>query len=78
MMKVNFIFNDGTKQSADLWTDEDVCYGWENDKAVLIGCIETDIEDVESTKGNAKFVYNGQLLIRHNGKLYNIMGQEVK
>ena len=76
--EVNFIFNDGTKQSADLWTDEDVCYGWENDKAVLIGCIETDIEDVESTKDNAKFVYNGQLLIRHNGKLYNIMGQEVK
>jgi hypothetical protein len=77
--EVNFIFNDGAStQTADLWTDEDVCYGWENGKAIFVNCLATDVEEIETTNDNRKFIYNGQLLIRYNGKLYNIMGYEVK
>ena len=77
--EVNFIFNDGASiQTADLWTDEDVCYGWEAGKAVKINCMDTGVEDIETANENAKFIYNGQLLIRYNGKLYNMMGHEVK
>jgi hypothetical protein len=77
--EVNFIFNNGSgTQSADLWTDEDVCYGWEAGKAVKINCMDTGVEDIETANENAKFIYNGQLLIRYNGKLYNMMGHEVK
>jgi hypothetical protein len=77
--EVNFIFNDGSgTQSADLWTDEDVCYGWENSKAVLIDCTGTPVEDIPVTEQVTKFIRNGQLVIRHAGILYNIMGQIVK
>ena len=77
--EVNFIFNDGAStQTADLWTDEDVCYGWENGKAKIIDCMGTPVEDIPVTKQANKFILNGQLVIRHEGVLYNIMGQIVK
>ena len=38
----------------------------------------TAIEDVEATQANVKFIHNGQMVVRYNGKLYNVMGQEVK
>ena len=77
--EVNFIFNNGSgTQSADLWTDEDVCYGWENRKAKIIDCVSTDIENITVSKSVAKFILNGQLFILHDGILYNVMGQEVK
>ena len=69
--EINFIFNDGKAtgaiQTADLWTDEDVCYGWENNKAVLVECegIHTDVENVVVP----------QLDI--NAPMYNILGQQV-
>ena len=68
--EVNFIFNDGTTQSADLWTDEDVCYGWENKKAVIIDCTgtTTDVENVE--KENIP-------LLDITRPMYNILGQQV-
>lgn len=68
--EVNFIFNDGTTQSADLWTDEDVCYGWENKKAVIIDCTgtTTDVENVE--KENTP-------LLDVTRPMYNILGQQV-
>lgn len=76
--EVNFIFNNGNgTQTADLWTDEDVCYGWENNKAVLIDCTGTDVEDVPVVEQTTKFIRNGQLLILHEGVLYNVMGQIV-
>ena len=77
--EVNFIFNNGSgTQSADLWTDEDVCYGWENGKAKIINCTGTDVEDITLTNTVTKFILNGQLVILHEGILYNIMGHVIK
>lgn len=77
--EVNFIFNNGSgTQSADLWTDEDVCYGWENGKAKIINCTGTDVEYITLTNTVTKFILNGQLVILHEGILYNIMGQVIK
>ena len=77
--EVNFIFNNGSgTQSADLWTDEDVCYGWENGKAKIINCTGTDVEDITLTSTVTKFILNGQLVILHEGVLYNVMGQVIK
>lgn len=67
--EVNFIFNDGAGvQTADLWTDEDVCYGWEADKAVIIECSGTDVENVETDSIPA---------LDMTKPMYNILGQEV-
>ena len=67
--EVNFIFNDGAMtQSADLWTDEDVCYGWENGKAVLIECLTTDVENVEVENTPA---------LDMTLPMYNVLGQQV-
>ena len=38
----------------------------------------TAVENVEVEQLNTKFIYNGQIVVRYNGKLYNVMGQEVK
>ena len=77
--EVNFIFNNGSgTQSADLWTDEDVCYGWESGKAKIINCTGTDVEDVTLTNTVTKFILDGQLVILHEGILYNVMGQVIK
>ena len=66
--EVNFIFNDGaSKQTADLWTDEDVCYGWEAGKAVLINCMGTDVEEV---------VIDTPML-DVTKPMYNVLGQQV-
>ncbi len=37
---VNFIISNGSDKSVDLHTYEDVCYGWKNDKAVVVQCSE--------------------------------------
>ena len=66
--EVNFIFNDGTKQTADLWTDEDVCYAWENDKAVIIDCATADVENVEQ---------ESLPRLDLTKPMYNILGQPV-
>ena len=67
--EVNFIFNNGSgTQTADLWTDEDVCYGWEASKAVKIDCSGTDVENVPT-------VTTPMLDITR--PMYNILGQKV-
>ena len=66
--EVNFIFNDGATQSADLWTDEDVCYGWENKAAVLIDCPATDVENVQVETIPALDITQ---------PMYNMLGQQV-
>ena len=77
--EVNFIFNNGSgTQSADLWTDEDVCYGWENGKAKIIDCTGTDVENITVTTTATKFIRDGQLMILHEGVLYNVMGQVIE
>ena len=77
--EVNFIFNNGSgTQSADLWTDENVCYGWENGKAKIIDCTGTDVENITVTTTATKFIRDGQLMILHEGILYNVMGQVVE
>ena len=68
--EVNFIFNNGAStQSADLWTDEDVCYGWENKKAVIIDCHGTT--DVEVVTSKTIPALNLEL------PMFNILGQQV-
>ena len=77
--EVNFIFNNGgTTQSKDLWTDEDVCYGWENAKAVIIDCGTTDVPNIVLTEQATKFIQGGRLVILHQGVLYNVMGQVIE
>ena len=67
--EVNFIFNNGSgTQSADLWTDEDVCYGWEEGKAILINCMGTDVEDVEIESAPVLDITK---------PMYNVLGQQV-
>ena len=66
--EVNFIFNDGAGvQTSDLWTDADVCYGWQVDKEVLIECNETDVENVP--------VETPALDLTQ--PMYNVLGQKV-
>lgn len=70
--EVNFIFNDGKAtgaiQTADLWTDEDVCYGWENGAEKLIDCGEVTT-DIEHTEVSVK--------LDLTQPMYNMLGQEV-
>ena len=68
--EVNFIFNagQGMEQTDDLWTDEDVCYTWENTKAVLVDCSGTDVENVET---------EDVPMLDITLPMYNILGQQV-
>ena len=67
--EVNFIFNNGSgTQTADLWTDEDVCYGWEGSKAVKIDCSGTDVENVQTETIP---------MLDVTQPMYNILGQQV-
>lgn len=66
--EVNFIFNNGSgTQTADLWTDADVCYGWENDKAVIIDCDATAVEDITTPTPQLDITL----------PMYNVLGQKV-
>ena len=88
--ELNIIFKNGTGwngdayQTVDMTFTESACVEITSDGAtkatyVLTNCpTESAVDNVEATKQNNKFVLNGQLLIRHNNKLYNMMGQEVK
>lgn len=67
--EVNFIFTNGSgTQTADLWTDEDVCYGWEASKAVKIDCSGTDVENVQTETIP---------MLDITKPMYNILGQQV-
>lgn len=67
--EVNFIFNNGSgTQTSDLWTDEDVCYGWEASKAVKIDCSGTDVENVQTETIP---------MLDITKPMYNILGQQV-
>jgi hypothetical protein len=82
LREVNFIFNAGMDkdQTADLWTDEDVCYTWLNGAEVkLDDCKPTDVENIlPATKQATKFIQEGRLVILHQGILYNAMGQVIE
>lgn len=69
--EVNFIFNNGTDQTADLWTDCNVCYTWEaGAEKVLEDCSlagNTAIENVE----------NEVPAINLSAPMYNVLGQRV-
>ena len=67
--EVNFIFNNGAGiQTADLWTDEDVCYGWETDAAVKIDCEGTAVENITAEITPA---------LDSKQPMYNVLGQKV-
>lgn len=51
LKEVNFIFNAGSgkDQTADLYTDEDVCYAWENGAEKLVAdCQMTAVENIQA------------------------------
>ncbi len=81
---VNFIFNIGSnvQQTADLWTDEDVCYAWRNGAEYLVeDCVFTGIEDVEIEEPSSvanKILINGQLYILRDGVVYTVLGTQVQ
>ena len=68
--EVNFIFNYGNTQTADLWTDEDVCYTWSNGAEVLLPDCEAPTA-IEQTKEDAIPTLN------LSQPMYNILGQPV-
>lgn len=47
---------------------------------IIIGVAGTGLEEltVDNAQGTNKFIHNGQLLIKHNGKLFNALGGRVK
>ena len=65
------------------YRDEDCIYTTDNPYYTPYGCVHNDsfftaTEEVKlSTQSAQKIMYNGQLLILHDGKTYNIMGMEV-
>ena len=67
---VNFIFNNGTDQTADLQTDEDVCYTWANGaEKLLADCAKpTDIITIQQQEIPA---------LDRSQPMYNILGQPV-
>jgi hypothetical protein len=70
--EINFIFNggDGKEQTSDLWTDEDVCYGWQGGMEVLLpDCMPSDVENVEVEKVVPT--------LDITQPMYNILGQQV-
>ncbi len=80
--EVNFIFNNGTVQTSDLWTDEDVCYSWSGGAEKLEeDCAVTAVEDIEmnpSTHAAQKVLINNQLYIRQGQQIYTILGTPIK
>ena len=87
--ELNIIFKNGagwngdTNQTVDMYFTESACVeiiaGEGKATYELVDCdSNTAVENVDATNKNVKFVYNGQLVVRHNDKLYNVMGQEVK
>ena len=72
LKEINFIFNggNGKEQTSDLWTDEDVCYGWQGGIEVLLpDCMPTDVEKVEVEKVVPT--------LDITQPMYNILGQQV-
>lgn len=67
---VNFIFNNGTDQTADLQTDEDVCYTWANGA-------EKQLEDCAKPSDIATIEEKVSPALDLSQPMYNILGQPV-
>ena len=67
---VNFIFNNGTDQTADLQTDEDVCYTWANGAEKLL-------EDCGVPASIATIGEDEIPALDLSQPMYNILGQPV-
>ena len=87
--ELNIIFKNGAgwngdaNQTVDITTSESICIeitaGEGKATYTAVDCpVETAVEDVKTVENKVKFIHNGQIVVRHNGKLYNVMGQEVK
>ena len=70
MKEVNFIFNNGTDQTADLWTDEDVCYTWANGAEVLV-------PDCTAPMGIGQEKEDDTPALDLTQPMYNVLGQPV-
>ena len=88
-VELNIIFKNGKgwtgdkNQTVDITTSESICIeitaGDGKATYTAVDCpVETAVEDVKTVENKVKFIHNGQIVVRHNGKLYNVMGQEVK
>lgn len=76
--EVNFIFNNGSQQTSDLYTDEDVCYTWTGGAEVQTDCNRpVALEDVVLQERAAKLLIDGHLFIEHEGALYDALGRRV-
>ena len=87
--ELNIIYKNGagwngdSNQTVDMTFTENTCIeitgGSGKATYTAVDCPETTaVENVEATQAKIKFIHNGQMVVRHNGKLYNVMGQEVK
>ena len=56
----------------------DFYYKVAEDRIYISANSTTDVETVTTSKNVAKYILNGQLIVRYGDKLYNLLGQEVK
>ena len=68
--EVNFIFNNGTDQTADLWTDEDVCYTWTNGA-------EKRLDDCKAPSSMEQVQQEDVPALDLSQPMYNLLGQQV-
>lgn len=82
--EVNLIFNNGSTQSSDLYTDEDACWAWATDPNTgdknAVPCELADLEEIEVSpqSNHKKFMIDGNIYLQCEEHLYNVMGVKVK
>lgn len=79
VLEVNFIFNNGSLQTADLFTDEDVCYTWTGGAEKKTDCTRPlAVEELPLEVAPQKLLIDGHLYIDHAGVRYDAMGRRVR
>ena len=89
--ELNIIFKNGAgwngdaNQTVDIaGIKENTCVAIATDGATkatytVVDCPEsTDVENIVTTKHATKTIYNGQIVVLHDGVMFNLLGQEVK
>lgn len=81
---VNIIFNNGSVQSSNLYTDEDNCWLWgtnieTGDKDAVL-CSEVGLEEIRVApkNNNKKFMVDGHIYLQCDGHWYNALGIQMK
>jgi hypothetical protein len=87
--ELNIIFKNGAgwngdaNQTVDMTFTENTCIeitaGAGKANYTAVDCLEsTDVENIVTTKHATKTIYNGQIVVLHDGVMFNLLSQEVK